>query len=63
MCAQIDAFEREGDKPLVKVLPNQDAMIAATSSQLAALMTQPKKQPQSLRRHWPTAEVAYDALA
>ena len=59
--AQIDAFEREGDKPLVKVLPDQDAMITATLSQLAA-NDAAEETTAIITKTLADAEVAYAAL-
>ncbi|MBJ7695546.1 ATP-dependent DNA helicase [Weissella confusa] len=59
--AQIDAFEREGDKPMVKVLPDQDAMIAATLSQLAA-NDAAEETTAIITKTLADAEVAYAAL-
>ena len=59
--AQIDAFEREGDKPVVKILPSQDKMVEATLMQLVA-NDEADETTAIITKTLADAEVAYEAL-
>ncbi|MGL5746919.1 MAG: RNA polymerase recycling motor HelD, partial [Weissella cibaria] len=59
--AQIDAFEREGDKPVVKILPSQDKMVEATLMQLVA-NEEADETTAIITKTLADAEVAYEAL-